>query len=255
MAVLDYGQAGNDHTTYAVVDEGPTVQEAGPMSLFWSQEPVVAEEDESDTPDLVSDSDDDQESADGTPIESSGMPNLVASEDEEIESDAVESLDDIDEVDDSDDENYSDTGESKNYSPASSQRGSKAFVHGMPHREPVFCAEMLHSSPRYGNLLMKSLPHAKLSNPPHLGADRVTMGARGNVTTMGQGANPSTPLFGVPNTPSPEGASGQSEIPTSLSTTSQLTPVTIAGMTGMGHKLVSPVGSEQPSVYGGEVTN
>ena len=183
IAVIDYGQAGNDHTTYAVVDEGPTVQEPGPVSLFQSQETVVAEEEESDTPELRSDSDFDQESDVETPTESSEMPNLVASADEEIESDAgerlaseTESLNDIDEGDESDDENHSDTGESRNYSPVSSQRGSKAFVHGMPHKEPVFCAEMLHSSPRYGNPLLESRPHSELSNPPHLGADGATMG-------------------------------------------------------------------------------
>ena len=72
------------------------------------------EENESDTPELVSDSDWDQESIDGVPAESSGMPNLVASEDDENESDIVESLNDIDEVNDSDDENDSDTGGSMN---------------------------------------------------------------------------------------------------------------------------------------------
>ena len=89
IAVVDYGQAGNGHTTCAVVDKGPTVQEPGPVSLFQSQETVVAEEEESDTPELWSDSDSDRESdAD----ESSKMPDLVASEGEESESDVGERL-------------------------------------------------------------------------------------------------------------------------------------------------------------------
>ena len=134
----------------AVVDEGHAPQEAGPLPLLLSQEPTlttvtgnlegVPEEegesesvlDGSDTPELVSDSDFDQESDDDEPDGSSLMPDLVARDDS---------------GDDSDVEN---TEESSNSSLAPVLRGSQSFVHGMLNREPVLCAGMLNSSPPRG---------------------------------------------------------------------------------------------------------
>ena len=255
----------------AVVDKGPTPQEAGSTSLFLSPKTTPelamdmaeggdtgeAGEDWSDTPDLRTDSDSEQESLDGAQDDGN-----------ESKSDLMGSLNDIDEV-------Y----ESDNESPTSSQCGSRSFVHGMPRREPVFCAEMLHSSPlspilstltrldpKTENVMWltpapargssssspkvqsavcmvsppKSAPPAKLENPPPL---------------RGQSISLSRPFFSGPDTPSSEGAHHQGNVQKPSSNPSPLTPASTVDMARVGQMHPSVVSFVQPSVYGAEVTS